>query len=258
MTNPSVMVLVKNESYWLPYVLHQTEGHFDSYVIYDVGSTDNTRQIIDWFAARMDGRADLFVRYLPDVPPAVQGTFRNSMIAEGRRDGYFILDGDELYKQEDFPKIKKAAANLLMTHDHYNPRKRFGVVRRVEVSADLQKQYVERRGHHRLYTRDAFWTGTHPGEVSGYKQNSKSEIQYDDITCWHMHNALRSPKEADATKRLKRKGQRSYHPGDEMKPLQLLDELPTLRTTIEDFPVSPALATLQQMQTAWVSEFPNA
>lgn len=246
MINPSVMVLVKNESYFLPYVLHQTEGHFDSYVIYDVGSTDNTRRIIDWWTTRMEGRADLFVRYLDDVPPAVQGTFRNSMIAEGRRDIYFILDGDELYKQEDFPLIAHAAGVLKQTHEEFNPRKRFGVVRRVEVSPDLRKQYDERRGHHRLYTRDAFWTGTHPGEVSGYKQSEKSELWFDDITCWHMHNTLRSPKEADATKRLRRKGQKSYHPGDTMSPLSLLEEIPALRTPIEDFPVAPALAALQE------------
>lgn len=245
MDDPSALILVKNESYFLPYVLQQTEGHFSSYVIYDVGSTDNTRQIIDWFSERMDGRADLFVRYLPDVPPVVQGTFRNSMIAEGRRDIYMILDGDELYKQEDFHKIKTASDELLLTHREFSPGKRFGVVRRVEVSPDLKKQYLERRGHHRLYTSDAFWTGTHPGEVPGYKQGHKSEIWFSDITCWHMHNTLRSPKEADAAKRLKRKGQRSYHPGGEMGKLRLLDEIPELREPIEDFPVSPALAELQ-------------
>jgi hypothetical protein len=245
------MVLVKNESYFLPYVLKQTEGHFDSYVIYDVGSTDNTLEIINWFTRRMEGNADLFVRALPDVPPSVQGTFRNSMIAEGRREGYFILDGDELYKQEDFPKLVKATDRLLLTHEHVNERKNFGVVRRVEVSPDLKQQYLERRGHHRLYTRDAFWTGTHPGEVSGIRQSAKSEMWFSDITCWHMHNTLRSPKEADATKRLKRKGQKSYHPGGEMGKLRLLDEIPELREQIEDFPISPALAALQE-------EFRNA
>jgi len=244
--NPSVMVLVKNESYFLPYVLKQVEGLFDSYVLYDVGSSDNTRDVIDWFSARMDGKADLFVRKLPHVEPSVQGCFRNSMIAEGRRDVYWILDGDELYTAEDLAKIPDAANFLQECYedDCVTPKiKRFGIFKRVEVNAELTKQYDKRRSHHRLYTRDAFWSGTHPGEVSGYKQNEKSEIWFDDITCWHLHNALRSPKEADATRRISRKMKKSYHPGELIK-LDLLKELPILRKRIEDFPVSPALEAL--------------
>ena len=241
--NPSVMVLVKNEAYWLPYVLKQTIGHFDSYVIYDVGSTDNTRDVIDWFTPQVDGKADLMVRYLPDCPPEVQGTFRNAMPTEGRRDTYFILDGDELYKPGDMEMIASCADNLSALHAS-NEKKRFGVFKRVEVNPELTMQYDRRRSHHRLYSRDAFWTGTHPGEASGYKQNEKSE-QYYDVTCFHMHNTLRSPNEEDAQRRISRKRKRSYHPG-ELVPMNLLRELPVLRKRIEDFPVCPALEALWQ------------
>lgn len=245
----SAVVLVKNEEYFLPYVLMQTVGIFDSYVIYDVGSTDRTRDVIDWFTANMDGKADMFVRYLPHVDPEVQGTFRNSMIAEGRRPFYYILDGDELYSDQSLQNMK------LMVKDFHkknrdNPRKMYGVVKRVEVNADITQQYVERRGHHRLYAASAFWTGTHPGEEAVYRQDERSEIHYDDITCWHMHNTLRSSKEEDALKRIKRKSQRSYHPGNEMKKLDLFSELPILKEPIEDFPVSPALAKLQEAYRA--------
>jgi hypothetical protein len=239
------MVLVKNEQYFLPYVLKQTEDLFDSYVIYDVGSTDRTRDIIDWWTDRVKDKADLFVRYLPDVDPKVQGTFRNSMIAEGRRDIYFILDGDELYTQEDLKKITPAAYSLDKLNDE-DRKKRYGVFSRVELSEDLTRQYCERRTHHRLYTRDAFWTGSHPGEVAGHRQNEKSEVHFDDITCWHFHNTLRSPKEADATRRLIRKGRKTYHPGTTMDDVKLLDILPILRKPIEDFSVTPALAKLQE------------
>jgi glycosyltransferase involved in cell wall biosynthesis len=244
MPRPSALILVKNEEYWLPYVLKQTEGFFDSYVIYDVGSTDKTRDIIDWFTKRMNGKADLMVKYLPHVPPEVQGTFRNSMIVEGKKPVYFILDGDELYRPEDLAKLTTAAEELEDVN-RVNSRMKYGVVRRVEVNPDLTQQYAERRGHHRLYTKDAFWTGTHPGEVAYYRQSEKSEIQFDDITCWHMHNTLRSPNEEDALSRISRKRKKAYHPGGHMKPMDLLEELPILRTPIEDFKVSPALAALQ-------------
>ena len=239
--NPSVMVLVKNEAYWLPYVLKQVEGHFSSYVIYDVGSTDRTRDIIDWFVDRNEDKAEIFVRKLPHAPPEVQGVFRNSMIVEGKREVYFILDGDELYKDKDIARIRWAADELREANQE-NPRKKYGVFKRVEVNNTLDKQYSERRSHHRLYTRDAFWTGTHPGEVAAFRQYYKSELWYE-ITCWHMHNTLRSPLEKDALKRLNRKAKKTYHTGN-LIDLDILKELPILKERVEDFPVTPALEAL--------------
>jgi hypothetical protein len=235
------MVLVKNESYFLPYVLKQCEGIFDSFVIYDIESSDNTRDIIKWFVERNENKADIFVRYMPHVAPEVQGAFRNSMIAEGQRDCYLILDGDELYKPKDITRIPEAA-NELLELNKMNYKTRFGVFKRIEMNKELTMQYNKRRSHHRLYTRDAFWTGTHPGEVSGYKQNEESEKWFD-IHVYHFHNATRSPKEEDALSRISRKRKRTYHPG-ELIDLDLLKELPILRTRIEDFPVSPALEAL--------------
>jgi glycosyltransferase involved in cell wall biosynthesis len=241
----SAVVLVKNEEWFLPYTLVQTEGYFDSYVIYDVGSTDRTQEIIQWWIERMDGKADIFVRYLPHVDPLVQGAFRNSMILEGARPFYYILDGDELYSEASL-KLLEPSVEDFHKQNRNNARKMYGVVKRVEVNADLTQQYVERRGHHRLYASSAWWEGTHPGERAVYAQNEKSEVRYDDIVCWHMHNTIRSSKNSDALKREVRKGQKSYHPGSEMAPLNLLDELPLLRKPIGNFAVSPALAELQE------------
>ncbi len=240
-TNPSVMILVKNESYFLPYVLKQCEGIFDSFVIYDIASTDNTREIIEWFHARNKGKADFTIRYMPDLSKEVQGAFRNSMIVEGQRPIYWILDGDELYTREDLLHIKACAEDLKIAHAFKN-EKRFGVFKRVELSMDLTQQYDRRRSHHRLYHQSAYWTGTHPGEVSGYKQEEKSEEWYD-VTTWHFHNAVRSPDEASVLKRMDRKMKNTYHPG-ELVPVSLLEEVPILNQRIEEFPVSPALEAL--------------
>lgn len=245
----SAVILVKNEAYFLPYTLTQLEGHFDSYVIYDVGSTDGTQLIIDWWVERMKKTgAKLFVRMLPNVSPEVQGTFRNSMIIEGNRPFYYIVDGDELYTQEDLKKLPAAVAKMQRIYRN-NPRKKYGVIQRVEVNEDITQQYITRRSHHRLYAKDAYWYHTHPGERAMYRQCDKSEIEFPEITCWHMHNTLRSPREEDALKRVVRKGQKTYHPGKEMSELNLLKELPMLREPIEGFEVSPALAALQKKYT---------
>ena len=241
----SCLVLVKNECYFLPYVLRQTENFFDSYVIYDVGSTDGTQEIIEWFRERNDGKADMFIRYLPHVPPEVQGSFRNSMILEGNRPTYFLLDGDELYHPDMFPKIIKAS-NQLRAYHMRDTINRYGMVRRIEISPDLAQRYVRERTHHRIYTNDAWWTGTHPGEAPYYKQDKHSEIDFPEIKMFHFHNTLRSPKEDEALKRINRKLKKTYHPNDQgMTGLNLIKELPMLAQPIENFSVSPVLAKLQ-------------
>ena len=252
----SAVILVKNEAYWLPYTLTQLEGHFDSYVIYDVGSTDGTDTIIKWWVDRMQktSNARLFLRLLPHVTPEVQGAFRNSMIVEGQMPYYYIVDGDELYTQEALAKIPLAVREMQRVY-RSNPRKKYGVVQRVEVNEEITQQYTEKRSHHRLYHHSAYWTRTHPGERAAFRQTDKSEIEFPDITCWHMHNTLRSPKEEDALKRVVRKGQKTYHPGEEMSDLNLLDELPMLRKPLllndeMEFVVSPALAALQEAYNA--------
>lgn len=245
MINPSCLVLVKNEIFWLPYVLKQTEGFFDSYVIYDVGSTDGTQEVIEWFRKRNEGKVDMFIRYLPHCEPAVQGSFRNSMIAEGNRHSYFILDGDELYHPDQFPKIIEATS-ILQRDNERDPNIRYAMIRRIEVSPDLTQRYVRERTHHRIYTRDAWWTGTHPGEVAYHKQNEKSEIDFAYIKMIHCHNTLRSPNEGEALSRNSRKQKKTYHPADNgMEALDIIKEIPMLAKPIENFAVSPALAALQ-------------
>jgi len=245
--NPSCMILVKNEAYWLPYTLVQTEGIFDSYVIYDIGSNDGTQHVIKWWLDRMEGKVDIFVRFLPHCSPEVQGAFRNSMVMEGDQDIYFILDGDELYSENDLRMIPGAANRLLEENRGSAGRIKYGVVRRTEVTADLAQQYAEKRTHHRLYTKSAWWVGTHPGERPAYEINAKNEVHFPTLNCWHMHNTVRSPHNAEVPKREKRRGQRTYHPGNELTLLgtKLLDELPILREPIGPFEPNPALKKLQ-------------
>lgn len=244
MDNIAALIMVKNEQYFLPYVLESISGIFHRIVIYDIGSEDNTTGIIDWFVDKEKDFTDFFVRKLPNCDPKVQGALRNAMIAEARAPGYVLIDGDEIYHKKDAEKIVPLGQKLLDQHED-NKRIRYGLFRRIEMSEDLTHRYDIEREHHRLYTRDAIWTSTHPGERAYYKQNSKSECDMrETIKVFHFHNALRSPYEDRVPSRLARKNQHSYHPG-KLEPFNLLDELPILRNPIEDWEVSPALKKLQ-------------
>lgn len=238
------LILVKNDEYWLPYVLQSARGWFDRYVIYDVGSTDRTPEIINWFKDTED-KADVFVRYMPHVNPIVQGAFRNSMIAEARSEWYLILDGDELYTQDGFQRMTLELEMLKRKYESGGVI--YGIVPRVEVLNGLDRAYGQdlRVPHHRLYHRTAVFCGTHPGEWPLYTQKSEREFWLDDAcACYHFHNTERSHDEVGVPKRVERKSKKTYHPGHQ-EDFDLFSVLPILRKRIEDFPINPALKQLQ-------------
>lgn len=232
-----------NDEYWLPYCLEASRGFFDRYVIYDVGSSDKTTEIIKWFAESQCRDAEFFVRVTDKLPPRIQGIFRNSMIAEARSEWYMILDADEIYTPESFEKILEQTEKL---NDQYKDGKMYGVLPRVEVAGDLKSAYGLNRAipHHRIYHRTAIWKGNHPGEVPYYTQKESREMWFHDVTCYHFHNAERSTKDDEVPKRKERKARGTYRPGDP-EPFKLLQEVPLLRHHIGDFPACPALKQLR-------------
>jgi len=234
-------VLVLNDEYWLPYVLESSRGRFSNYVIYNVGSTDRTREIIDWFVDD-NKEATFFVRHFDCVPgKLIQGAFRNSMIAEAGTEYYYILDGDEVYSEDGWNTL---AAQWWSVKPNPSQGKYYGLVRRCEMSADLKQKYIKLRTHHRIYHRLATFAGPHPGEWPVIEQKPKNENDLPDVTCYHFHNVERSTKDSDALKRADRKNKPTYHPG-ELTPFNLLEELPLLRKPIQNFPVAPVLQRLQ-------------
>jgi hypothetical protein len=233
------VVLVCNEEYWLPYVLEASRGHFERYVIYDVGSTDATRRIIEWFRDTSPG-VECFIRWMPMCTPEVQGAFRNSMITEARSPYYLILDGDEIYTEEGYKNL--TLAPVLMPYERF-----YGMVRRQEWTADLKAAYgINRKTpHHRIYSRMTSFAGTHPGERPVPEISAANEMWHEHIVCHHFHHAARSPMDITVPGRLARKDNATYHRGETVA-ADLFEALPILRKPIESFAVCPALRALQE------------
>lgn len=235
------LLLIQNDEYWLPYALRAVEGHFGRMVIYNVGSTDATKEIIQDFQERNRKNTDLFIRHLPDCPPGVQICFRNSMIAEARSDFYLILDGDEIYGEKSVENIKDSW--LTLKREYELNGKLYGVVNRIEVCDDLRSAYGSNTfvPHHRLYHRLAIWDGTHPGERPVYKQRADRELIIDEVTCYHFHNARRSRN--DAQGRTRRKEQETYKRGGHSV-YDVWAALPVLHKPTS-FPTHPVLRKMQ-------------
>lgn len=240
------VVLNCNDEYWLPYCLEATRGVFDRYVIYDIGSTDKSKDIIKWFIESSENDVEFYYRSFDNiVPPPIQGIFRNSMIAEARTEWYFILDADEIYSPKSFEKIWDAACDL--DDQGCQPDMIYGKVPRVEVAEDLQQAYAldRKTPHHRLYHRTAIWKGNHPGEIPFYNQRSHREMWFPEATCWHFHNAERSTKDSLVPKRGERKKKGTYRPGNS-EHFDLFAELPILKKPIAEFEPAPTLKAMQE------------
>lgn len=240
---PVPLILVQNDDYWLPYALNCVKGKFNKYVIYDVGSKDLTRDILEDFISEESERADVFFRFLPDCPPVVQGAFRNSMFAEARAEWVFVLDADEVYNAEDVSRIVSIGGVLQEAFEQSNGAKIYGVLRRREFSADLKSCYSDLRSHHRLYHRTAIFNGTHPGEYPVVKQHEPTELYFPEVICNHFHNTKRSSLGDEAAqRRVERKTKATYHPGN-LEDVDLLSLLPDLQHDL-GYPKSPALQGL--------------
>jgi hypothetical protein len=237
------LLLIQQDEYWLPFALRSIEGHFGRIVIYNVGSTDETQHIIEDFRDRASKDTDLVIKNLPDCPPIVQGTFRNSMIAEARSDYYLILDGDEVYSEESAQNIRDSYSTMLREYELNG--KLYGVVRRIEVCDDLQSAYGANTflPHHRLYHRLAIWESTHPGERAVYHQKPDNEFRLEGISCIHFHNCRRSRFDNAAQGRARRKKQETYRRGG-LSSFDVWEHLPVLHKQT-GFPTHPVLARMQ-------------
>lgn len=233
------VVLVSNDEYWLPYALEATRGLFGRWVIYDVGSSDQTREIINWWV-QTNPDCDFYVKIFPMVDPKIQGSFRNSMIAETLSEQYLILDGDEVWDRNSIEYVANypnSVANVITP---------YGVVRRIEVDKCLTKAYGMNTfvPHVRLYHRKMIWTGNHPGEVAYFEQTKERIKEHRDLIVYHFHNCSRSSMDHLVPKRIERRGRATYHPG-ELFSIKLFDKLPILKKPIETFTPNPELKNLQ-------------
>lgn len=235
------VVLVKNDEFFLPYALEASWGFFGRYVIYNIGSTDRTQEIIERFVDSCPDDVEFYIRHYPHVDPAIQGAFRNSMIAEARSEYYFILDADEVYTSESYYALIRGVERM-----EKNKQLLYGIVRRVEVCGDLKTAYglKSRVPHHRLYHRKAIWVGSHPGEAPFYPQKDDVQTWIDDVVCYHFHGCERSSKDPEVPRRIERRSRGTYKPGS-TEPFDLFEALPIMKTRIHDFPLNTNLAKLQ-------------
>lgn len=234
------LVLVKNDAYWLPYVLESVKNHFNRFVLYDVNSQDGTKDILQWFKDS-NPKKEIILEFFPETEPRVQVSYRNAQIAEAGTEWYLLLDGDELWPKSSLDLLEQEFFDFQLK------RKRYGIVNRTEMCADLTSAYSPNSytNHHRVYHWSSSWKTSHPGEEARIKQKPENEFKFSQgIEVVHFHNPLRSPLEHAVPSRISRKSKSTYMPGA-IEPFDLFAKLPILKKPIHNFIVNPVLAAMQ-------------
>lgn len=98
--------LVKNEERWVWYAIQSVLSFVDRLIIWDTGSTDNTKQIIE--SIKSD---KIIFKPIGPVNKKEFGNIRNQMLKETRADWVWILDGDEIWPQTSSIRLLKEIGN---------------------------------------------------------------------------------------------------------------------------------------------------
>lgn len=240
LTNLTPVVLTMNDLYWIPYTLSAIVGWFDRVVIYDVGSKDGTLDVLRWF--KDNSKCEILLEEFPFVEPKAQLAFRNALIADAQSEYYIQVDGDEVWSEDSLKALSNEFEAFVKSG------KLYGQVRRIEVVEDGNFGHAYGTNkfvpHTRLYHRTCTWRGNHPGERPTIPiKGSDYNFSWDAI-CYHFHNSSRSPLDCEVPGRVKRRSQKTYHPG-KLEEIDLFQALPILKNPVAGFKANPTLELLQ-------------
>lgn len=96
-------VLVKNEENFIWYSVVSVINYIDTIMIWDTGSTDSTKQIIEDLRKEYPNKIDY--KEVGNVDEKEYSRVRQQMLDETKSDWIFILDGDEIWWNDSIFKV---------------------------------------------------------------------------------------------------------------------------------------------------------
>lgn len=100
-----VHTLVKNEERYIWFAVMSVIDHVDKVLLWDTGSTDNTRGIIDELIKEYPGKIQF--KEVGEVDPKKFTEIRQQMLNETKADWVLIVDGDEVWWEGSIKKVVK-------------------------------------------------------------------------------------------------------------------------------------------------------
>lgn len=101
--------LVKNEERYLWFAVESVIYYVDKLLLWDTGSTDKTRQIIELLKKKHPGKIE--TEYFSEVTPEEYTELRQKMLQETNSDWFIIVDGDEVWWDEGIKELVSVIRN---------------------------------------------------------------------------------------------------------------------------------------------------
>ena len=134
--------LVKNEDKWIWYSLMSVIDYVDEIMVWDTGSTDNTKSQILNIKSQINSKKIKFRERIAAVPFEITKT-RQEMLEETKADWLIILDGDEIWPEN---AIKKTINTIKASGNKYE----FLISRYKNLIGDIYHYQEEKAGRYKI------------------------------------------------------------------------------------------------------------
>lgn len=194
-TDLTPALMIRNEEYWIHYVLKDLLQVFPRIIVLDTGSTDDTKRIIRDTATVINcGKLELIEEnYGSDA--SLIGNGRNILRALVDTKWMFLVDGDEIWTK---PQLEN-----LLAYDIPDGKQvvMAGNMNIEDINGQLKVRTHDMAGKDILFTKDVKWSRVdYPFEGYGLGNTlSMDKVQYlpcDKVFAYHMRHTQRSSQAA--------------------------------------------------------------
>lgn len=234
-------VMVKNESYWLSYVLLTLCRVLDRVIVIDCGSEDGTPDVVRLVQQRYPDK--IHFETTGPLTEAQNGAIRQYMTDLTKTKWAAVVDGDELYSAS-------ALWNLMNTRLADNIRLSYTLMQVVDF---VGGEFVTRESFNRqflFHVPTTQWLGEFPFDRPNWADIGDPTFRYyhTDVQGWDLAHLPRSPLDAATRHRHGKDGIRQLTPITGHVP-----EFLALLETISDGIALPSNPVLDQLYTARVA-----
>lgn len=192
-------MLVKNEEYWVWYAIQSVLENLKTLYIYDTGSTDKTRKIIQTIQSDK-----ILFEEKGNVDEQGMVRLRNQMLEKTETEWFLLVDADEVWNKDTLSKLREFIAQVDkdVVGIAMQTRNCVGDVYHYLPESAGRYQLLGRKGHLtiRAYRKHPSysWKGDYPLEAysdnEGVPINENPELmRFFAGFYWHMTDLPRSP-----------------------------------------------------------------
>lgn len=190
--------LVKNEENFIGYAIRSVLDFVDHVIVFDTGSTDNTRAIIHELARQYPAKISFEEK--GECTKDQHTQLRNEMIGRTKTDWFMILDGDEVWPTGTLEEARKRIASnskleclmtpfFLCVGDVYHQTVFSGSVEALGRTGFFYQRFVKK-------TRGVHWKGAYNSDTiydeSGQLFFNDLNTEFMDTHFWHATHLRRS------------------------------------------------------------------